>query len=412
MFIVCHILFWTASPVPAADDLSQWHYYKGIRVQGDHRYQAVMLDEEIYRNALPRLGDLRIVDDRGGFVPYYVENSYSYENRDKVVYGSTQIDTFNERNFSVVDFKVTPLKDNADILGNSLALSIPDRNFAKNVEVYGSYDGVEWQFVTSSGIYKVDNLERTEVALNNLLKYRFYRVKIPNNLENIHIDRLQVVYENIRKERNSFLKRTELTYEIKNEDKITVITVRNANHLKIGRIYLNAEEGNFNRHFDVMVKTGDQVTDSVRSGEIYNLRFKDLNLSNTAIDFGIRPVSGETLQIRIMNKDDRPLNIKGITADYYLDKLVFEAVKGAGYSLYYGNPGAVKPSYDMETYREHIEKENQDSCSLAQAVEVKAGAPLKKQGMIDFKIIFNGVIAAVAILLILLIGRKLNLRSR
>ena len=75
------------------------------------------------------------------------------------------------------------------------------------------------------------------------------------------------------------------------------------------------------------------------------------------------------------------------------------------YYIYYGNDNAESPSYDIESYKESIEGETQDLCTLSNAE--KHIVETKKVPK-DNSIYFNITIAAVSIILIFLIIRKLN----
>ena len=60
-------------------------------------------------------------------------------------------------------------------------------------------------------------------------------------------------------------------------------------------------------------------------------------------------VSGRerVLRLRIRNRDDRPLAIRGATVLVPVERLAFEARPGASYRLRYGDPRVAPPSYDL-----------------------------------------------------------------
>jgi len=53
------------------------------------------------------------------------------------------------------------------------------------------------------------------------------------------------------------------------------------------------------------------------------------------------------LRLRIRNRDDRPLSIRGATVLVPVERLAFEARPGAQYVLRYGEPATAPPAYDL-----------------------------------------------------------------
>jgi hypothetical protein len=54
-----------------------------------------------------------------------------------------------------------------------------------------------------------------------------------------------------------------------------------------------------------------------------------------------------TLRLRVRNRDDRPLDIRGVTVLAPVEQMAFEAWPGRRYALEYGMPGRSRPSYDL-----------------------------------------------------------------
>lgn len=220
---------------------------------------------------------------------------------------------------------------------------------------------------------------------------------------------MQMGYERTEVSEGNFEKAANLNYETSDVDKTTNITLHNDNKLKVRQIHLDIA-GNFNRRYSVSVKSGEDYTPVGISGDIYNLHFSDLDISNTDIEFKNKPLSSEIIQLRIQNMDDKPLEIKDIGIKYYTDKIILEAPADAAYNLYFGNQDAAGPNYDIEKYKEHIDKEPKDVCSLGvlQTFEMPAA---KKEGP-DLVKVFNIIIVIVAIGLVVLTASRLNLKKR
>lgn len=306
-----------------------------------------------------------------------------------------------------------PIQENIDVTGNILGFSIPQQNFAKNITIYGGYDGKEWEYVTEDTIYRVDHISGHTISLGGVRKYSYYRIKIPNNLEKIDIDELQLMHYDLQTDSGRYQKRTTLQHEVKEEGKSTFITVHNRNRLKIERIHLTIDQ-NFNRPYKIYTIKNQEKVYYGKLGDLYRLQLNRLNIENTEIDFSNDPVSDEWIVIEIMNRDDHPLSIQRVDGIYCIDKLVFEDTGSRPYKISFGNAKADKPSYDMELYKTHLEKEKQDECRLGnlEMNQNRQGhtenSTYEKGSGLDLRWIFNVIIGIIAVVLMIVIAKKLN----
>ena len=394
----------------ANDTLSDWKYYKSIIPQGSNKYKAVYLDNEVYKYASSSLSDIRVVDNSNAFVSYYIQDSYSYETKSETIYDTKRIGKRKEKNDTIYDFKVLPVFGaQRDIIGNSLMFTVP-KEFLQKIVVYGSYDNLSWDYITEDKIYTIENMPKLNVALNKIYKYKYYRIKILNDINNIPLAALKLKYSDITSSQSSYSKKVQMNYEINNQQKSTLITLKNSDRLKIRTIHLNIA-GNFNRKYEVYTKTGDALTYTGISGNLYNLKFKDLSAVNTDVDFGTSPISSEFIQLKIINLDDPPADIKGLDIDCYIDKIVFESKPNTSYRLFFANSLEEKPIYDIESFKNHIELENQDICTLSKiSLNPNAGVDKPKAARIpDLTNVFNIVVVILSIGLIVLLVAKLRL---
>jgi len=165
--------------------------------------------------------------------------------------------------------------------------------------------------------------------------------------------------------------------------------------LKISKITLKVDT-NFRRSYSVIDSSGDSV---LKTGEIYRIKFNDKEILKNHIDFGENYTNRKMIKINIKNADDQPLNIKEINEEIILDKIVFEDNGSANYKLYFGNPKAEKPQYEIENFKDYIDKEKNDEIKLG---EIK-NYQIDSKADFDYKLIFNIVIVLVSIILIVLL---------
>lgn len=394
------------SPVFAKDQLKDWNGQADIELQGNHRYKSVFIDKIIYQYAADDLRDLRIVDHQKKFIPFLIEEGRFSDTQNETYYDSVRIKVFTKKNRTYFDFKMTPLQKNVDIAGNKLVFEIPEFNFLKNIQLFGSYDGLKWEYLTAEQLYRVNQLKKNTINLSQTEKFLFYRLMIQDNAENIMISDLNLVDYRIRKDWGHFQRKTKLPYKIKNNAQDTTITFQNRHHLRIAALKLTVD-GNFQRKYQLYQKDskGDDIY--LDSGEIYHLNFKNININSSEIDIKKSPNSAEQLSLKILNHDNLPLKIESIEILYFVDKLIFEATGQSPYLIYFGNPKANKPQYDMEKYRKYLLAEEQDKVKLLnfQVQDNKANdQPLLK----NQQLIFNIVIVMIALILVVLLLGKVT----
>jgi hypothetical protein len=389
-----------------------WDYFKPIQLEGNQQYKAFFLDEEVYEHALPNLADIRIMDNEGKSVSYYIQSGYQNRKENKVIYQSEKIFTakeFKEKenndNDTILDFRIKPIKENSDIQGNSLSFSLPKQDFLKHLEIYGGYDGNQWEYVDKDHIYKADQLEKSVIQLDQVYKYSYYRIVILDNAENIEIPDLTLIHNTTETEWEHYQLTMEMEHTIKTENNDSLIQLSNPQHLRIKQITLDIKE-NFQRSYTIYDEENRIVrTDGLN--EIYNLDFTDIKISNKSISFNDHPLSSGSITIKINNQDNPPLKINAIHVDYYIDKIVFEDTGSSVYELYYGQSQAQKPEYEIELFKQHIEKEDQDLSTLGERVKVSPDEPVEET-LFEMKYIFNTIIVIISILLIIFLIKRLN----
>ncbi|MGE5416595.1 MAG: hypothetical protein ACM3UZ_07520 [Acidobacteriota bacterium] len=72
LILACVLIILLVTPLTAwgADD--QWRFSREVTTASDNEYTEVLLDPELYKNSRLDIADLRVVDDTGKFIPYYV----------------------------------------------------------------------------------------------------------------------------------------------------------------------------------------------------------------------------------------------------------------------------------------------------------------------------------------------------
>lgn len=405
--ILCWFSLLIIAAVPichAKNPMADWRGVGTINVSGNQRYKAVFLTPAIYRSAQTDLSDIRLLDAENHPVPYIIQNANTISNHTEDKFSSVLLRNFKKNNSSFFDFKIEPIKNDTDTAGNLLRVALPNEDFLKNVRYFGSYDGDSWDYLGSGSFYRVNGLVKDELTLNSRLKYNYYRIELIDDVEGLQIGDLQLIDEHGFEEWTRLQKNTTLSFLINQKDNYTFITLKNPNRLKVNRINLQTE-GYFKRRFEVHDQQGNTIP--VSDPWIYQFSFKEMEASQTQIQFTDYFCNSHFMVIKVYNQNDRPIKIKSIQVSYARDKLIFEGRSGQAYRLYFGNPKAAKPNYDMELFRDPILKEEHDIQKIEGInIEVQPSKePLPRNTLV---LIFNCVLGLTALIMAFILIKRLK----
>ena len=363
---------------------------------GVNRYKSIRLTPEIYNHSNGDLSDLRVKDSQGKFTPFFINsgNLLEYES-DREESPMELINAYTKDYSFYFDYKVVSVP-NRTVLATSIETATNSSGFAKNIEVFGSYDDRYWEFIQNDDLYSIGGVSKLNVDFIEPQKYTHYRFKLGNNLERIKFESVTLVFKSYSQEYAYFIESMAPEFSVMEEEKQTVVHLNGLLNLRLAEITI---------HTDSMFKR--YVTDpNGRDEELYNLNFENASYADTSISYFGQINSYIDFTLRINNGDDAPVEIKGITVKYYADDLVFEDKGGDRYTLSFGrNEAAKAPEYDIAKYKIEILKGEVDRLGLS--VE-SLPDPDKSPSQVDYKLIFNIVIIAVAVLLGALVLLKLR----
>ncbi len=396
-----------------ADSQNQWQYSKEVYFENQEEVKAIYLDEDIYRLAKEDLSDVRLIDEKNEFIPYYIYNRFlSASKVEYTEYKGKEVHTFMKDNNYHIDFEISAIAENMDALGNSLKLDVVKDSFYKDLHIFGSYDNKSWESIKLDAIYRVNGIEKLTVSLDDTYKYLYYRIVSKNDTSGVAINSLSLVHdvdEAIYDEYKG-LKKVDHRVEVNTEGKETIINIHNEDKLKIDSVRI-ATDGDFNRSYVLYItnEKGERLREAGR-GEIYRLDLGQFKIENTSIQIAVNResfIASEHLQVVIEDKDDYPISIKGIDISYYIDKMVFKSNDADKIHIIFGNAEATKPYYDINAYIEEIEKVKQESTTLAGLV-VNEIEEKPQEKSFEFKWLLNISVLLISGLLFIVIIRKSN----
>jgi len=370
-------------------------YSATIVISGEHRYKALRLSPPIYNAANSNLSDLRIVDSRGEYTPYFIHNNVKETSAESETYELMLINSYVKDENFYFDYKLAR-ESESDTIATSIKFTTYSSNFAKTVDVYGSYDNRNWQFIQSDKLYAIDDAVKLSIDFEQAQKYTHYRLRLANNLEQITFISASLDYSVQTAAQYYFIESLSPSFSVEEEDKTTRITIYGLQNLHLYDIAI---------HTDSMFKRIVSTSGGV-SKELYNLTLNDMTLASLNLPLAGRQTLGDSYTLTIANGDDKPINISGITARYYADELVFEALAGETYRLEFGaSAEKTTPEYDISRYMNEILKGDLDQVGIGEIVYTVKAEPLPQR---DYKPIFNIVVIVIALILGTVILLKLK----
>lgn len=353
-----------AQPLSADFSTQRWRYFKAIGLPpglSGESLVEVAPDPEVFVHGAPGLADLRILEassQREVAFKLLVErgeqrrSSVALALRD-LGHVPGQFTTF------VADLR------QEGVLHNELEIATPSQNFQRRVVVEGSADSKTWVTLNDRGqIFDFTLRERNFTARDTRVRYptstaRYLRVRIINQGE----APLEVTGAVAYFLRELPPQETEVTAALVSweenapERKTLLLIDLGSRGLPTHRIAITTSQRNFYRQVRLEGSNDKAAWTWVQGSEV-------LYDYNTPLFVGSKhylsyPESTfRYYRLTILNEDNPPLPITGARAHGYLRKLIFSADPASTYHLYYGNPEARTPSYELERIFPYLVTEN------------------------------------------------------
>ena len=341
----------------AGFSLEDWRYAKAVVLPATGTIEGfveLVPDTEVFAAAAPGLADLRIVSGNGVETPYKLE--VGLPERQRVAHPVTlrdagyvagQHDTFvavlgqpgllhNEIEF------FTDAKDDAE-------------NFRRTAVVETSDDGATWVKVAEQQVFAFTVEERAFTARETKARYpqstaQYLRVRVLDDGEG-SLGRLSAtvysVAETLAKEMAWPVSGLNVRQDA--ERRATLVTVDLGQPgLLAYRLDLNVGSSlNFYRLVELETSAdGNSWSRAIARATIYS--FDTPRFTGKSLDFIFPETASRYLRLVVYDEDSPALDINGVSAWGLHRRLVFNASPGQAYQLYYGNPDAARPSYDIE----------------------------------------------------------------
>ena len=343
---------------------SDWQFKKAIRVPAlsSAQYVQVTIDKEVYAKSTNQ-SDVRIIDTAGNEAPYQfvVKNSSGNDQ----YYSSRLLDLSTSAGQSSFTLDLGG-KGN---IHDRIIINTYSNNFRRQVSVYSSDTNGSWRLLTDKGyIYNFTDNVANFSAGSGEVRYpqstaRYLHVVIGSGEGSVvSVSGAQVFRYDTRQAQEEGLvavlnvkdNPTEKSSEL-----ITDLSAPSPTH----SITLTASGANFSRRVVVQASNDNASWRLIGQGYIFKVATPLFTGSELTVNYP--ETSARYIRAVVFNEDNRPITF-GTTATFksVIRNIIFQAEPNVIYNLYYSNPRAYAPRYDLARIFQYIESENIPQAAL------------------------------------------------
>jgi uncharacterized protein DUF3999 len=411
----------------AQDNLARFEFIRSIQGPSDGEgIWRVPLDAQVQNAARRDFADLRVVSDDGAEVACVV----------RLDAGSEQVTPLTP---AVYNREFVPGKSSSLVLDfggramkNSLRISTPGKNFRREVQVEASEDGKQWRVIREQAfLFQAEAgaggrpFSKDEVDLP-VGDQRYLRVWVLNQGSDPRRVEIESISAAMIQRSPPTLEPVEISVLSTREDpqskSTELILDTGARGRVLELLHFSFNDANFQRAVNVEGRDAEveevdlPLEDGgarrvrreipwqwIASGTLRRVSAGEVTESGEAIKMG--RAGFRFLRIKIYNGDDPPLKLREVQGEAVVRSLLFPAVSGRHYRLYYGNPRAKQPKYDLAQLLPRLEQVRVSAASLgaeeknpAFGTGVAAGP-----GRVTRRLLLGGALALVLSVLVWLI---------
>lgn len=361
-----------ASSIYADFSLAHWQYYKPLNLPNPLAERTLVeapLDREVYARSNAGQTDLRLIEGQDREVPYQLLVQRSRTSREArgvslrdQGYVPGQFTSF------VADLGAGPE------LHNEVRIEGRGANFRLDATVETSPDGEEWAVVKEDAeIYDFTSGDGRFNARHTEIQYprsaaRYLRVKVQDaEASSLEITGASVFLSETSPAVESAYAPASSVRSESLDDQVTLYELDlGTEGIPLSRVSFVAEADNFYRSVSIegSENGGDWIW--LAGTEVYSFDTARFQGSQLEVEFPESLFSRYRLVVE--DEDNAPLDFSSF-AFYGIDrKLLFQPKPGSTYSLYYGNPLASAPSYELERIVPYLETEGLPKASLGSQI--------------------------------------------
>jgi hypothetical protein len=408
IIIVSALLFLPAI-VFGAFETQYWKFYKDISATNGE-IAKFTLDADVFASANENMSDIRIISNTGREAAYKLSVAQGSE---QTAYVPVKI-TNNSYSENKTSSAVMETEEGSVV--NRLHIITSDKNFQRNVKIYGSDDGKAWSEILDNGyIYDYTDMKGGFHSQGTSLSFpdstfKFLKVEIEGDGAT-PIKILGVETTRYKKESAREVSRTPAFTVSDNSAKKETSVILNFGQrgIPVNKVNLESESINFNR--TVSVYSGNAKDSWNYLGNEYIFRYRTERIASEKLTLEFPEIIDRYVKIVIQNKDNEPIKITGAKAFATYREMLFQTMAGETYKLYYGSKNAKTPEYDFDAYLQYLDVTKAETVTIGAQKnnENFATAPVKqKQESEKYPYLLPVGLSLSALILLFLVWRFLK----
>lgn len=317
-----------------------------ISVKGNGSLAGVYLDPQLFGEVTAKtpFADLRIVTDRKEEVPWQII-SRRPERLNEELQAQMQNLSRTEKGETWLELLI----DKQPARVNAVEIITPETDFSRQVQVFGSPDGKSWNALRKDGVIfdmnRGEKLRHTRITFPQS-SFRYLALKIANgDAQPLTITGAKAFQENDSLGLTYTIQGKTEKSEINTSRKENSIAVRMSTIFPLDRLVIATTERNFQRTVEVQIKRGSGDWERWAEGKVFSFDTPTMHESQLSID--IPEVATRDFRLVFKNLDSPPLSVTGVNGEGYRRLLVFKQQTGQKLYLFWGNPLAQQPQYDL-----------------------------------------------------------------
>lgn len=402
-----------------------WEFVRSIEVapaaEGGTTFAAAVLDEAVIDAARYDLADLRVIGRDRAEVPYVIRARTEGKALETYAPRLLNRGRHGDRSVSVeLDFA-------AKVTKNLLEVKSTGENFRRRVRVEGSDDARAWvTLVENAWVYRVPpaaaagrqaadsngaapaggpaaaggaRFEEVRIADNDFRRLRITVFPMPDEKEPIDVLEIRAQRETIREPETAPINVVSLKATEDPKTKTSAFEIDlGYRHARAAIVDFDFADEAFQRSYRLqsrdaetirlpggLTETGQIATATLPApwrpaayGTFYRVpagRAREKAIDETRIT--LNDTEARYLRLVVADQDNRPLRLRSVRVQGLVQRIIFPVRPGGAYSLYYGNPRAAPPAYDLPALLPDLDAHPASQAALGRQRPnpLRAGAP-------------------------------------
>jgi hypothetical protein len=307
---------------------------------------AVYLEPQQFGDVSTKIpfADLRVVTDRKEEVVWQIVSRRPEKRQEEIPH---QMQNLSRTEKGETWLELLIGKQGARV--NAVEIITPNTDFSRQVQVLGSADGKKWNTLRNDGVIfdfiMREKLRHTRITFPQA-SFRHIALKINNgDAQPLTISGVKLLQERVSQEQTYTIPGTVEKSEPNTSGQENNFIVRMNTIFPLDRLMITTTERNFQRSVEVQVKRDKGEWERWAQGTIFSFDTPTIHETQLAID--IPEVATKEFRLVFKNFDSPPLSVTNVAGKGYRRLLVFKQQSDQKLYLFWGNPLAQQPQFDL-----------------------------------------------------------------